>query len=282
MRSPVTLLFVPGHRESMVAKAHQLPADAVVFDLEDSVPPAERDTARALVGETLATWPADGPARPYVRINAPADGILAADAAVVARSAEAGVLIPKVDWPAELDQLAGYPALLGRSLLVSIETPRSLFRVEAFADHPLVSGLFLGSEDLTQALGMRRTAEGAELSWPRFLTVAAARAAGKLAYDSICPEFRDLEVLRNDAEVAAAAGFDGKFAIHPAQLPVIADAFTPDEAEVLRAERIVNAYDAAVAAGRGAVAVDGQMVDPPVAERARALLGRVRLVDGSR
>jgi citrate lyase subunit beta/citryl-CoA lyase len=258
----------------MVANAAQLPADAVVFDLEDSVPPAEREAARALVGKTLENWPAGARTRPFVRINAPSVGALGLDAAVVSCSADAGVLIPKVDVPAELDLLSEYPALMGRELLVSIETPRSLFRIEAFADHPLVSGLFLGSEDLTQALGMRRTVEGTELAFPRLLVVAAARAAGKTAFDTICPEFRDLEILRMDADSAAAAGFDGKFAIHPAQLPVIAAAFTPSDEERARAKRIVAAYDAAVAAGRGAVAVDGQMVDPPVAERARALLKR--------
>lgn len=274
LRNLVTLLFVPGHRESMLAKAPTLPADAIIFDLEDSVPDADRARARELVNQALTLWPADAPARPFVRINAPALDVLELDAAAIPPSSNAGVLIPKVDRPAELDTLANFSALRGRDLLVTLETPRSLFHAEGFADHPAVGGLFLGGEDLTQALGLRRTAAGAELALPRLLVVAAARAAGKAAFDTICPEFRDLEVLQRDAATGADAGFDGKFAIHPAQLPVIAEAFMPSAEELAHAERIVRAYDEAVERGRGAVAVDGQMVDPPVAERARALLAR--------
>lgn len=274
LRNLVTLLFVPGHRESMLAKAPTLPADAVIFDLEDSVPDAERALARELVNRALTLWPADALARPFVRINAPALGVLELDAGAIPPTSNAGVLIPKVDRPEELDALANSPALHGRDLLVTLETPRSLFHAEGFADHPTVGGLFLGGEDLTQALGLRRTAAGAELALPRLLVVAAARAAGKAAFDTICPEFRDLEALRRDAATGADAGFDGKFAIHPAQLPVIAEAFMPSAEELERAERIVRAYDEAVEQGRGAVAVDGQMVDPPVAERARAVLAR--------
>jgi citrate lyase subunit beta/citryl-CoA lyase len=274
LRNLVTLLFVPGHRESMLAKAPTLPADAIVFDLEDSVPEAERARARELVNAALTSWPAASADQPFVRINAPALGMLELDAEAIPPASNAGVLIPKVDRPAELDVLASLPGLRGRALLVSIETPRSLFHVEGFADHPAVGGLFLGSEDLTQALGVRRTAEGAELALPRLLVVAAARAAGKAAFDSICPEFRDLDVLRRDAVTGADAGFDGKFAIHPAQLPIIVDAFMPSAEDLDRAERVVQAFDEAVGHGRAAVAVDGQMVDPPVAERARALLAR--------
>jgi citrate lyase subunit beta/citryl-CoA lyase len=209
-----------------------------------------------------------------VRVNAPALSVLELDAEAIPPASNAGLLIPKVDRPAELDVLASLPRLRGRELLVSIETPRSLFHLEGFADHPAVGGLFLGSEDLTQALGVRRTAEGVELALPRLLVVAAARAAAKAAFDSICPEFRDLDVLHRDAVAGADAGFDGKFAIHPAQLPVIVDAFMPSAAELEHAEHVVRAFDEAVEQGRGAVAVDGQMVDPPVAERARALLAR--------
>lgn len=274
LRNLVTLLFVPGHRKTMLAKAPQLPADAIVFDLEDSVPHGERVRARELVHRVLAEWPSGTVARPFVRVNAPALGMLELDTSAIPDASHAGVLIPKVDRPEELDALAELPALRGRDLLVSIETPRSLFHVEGFADHPATAGLFLGSEDLTQALGVRRTVAGAELALPRLLVVAAARATNKAAFDSICPEFRDLDVLRHDAVTGAEAGFDGKFAIHPAQLPVIAEAFMPSAEELEVAERIVRAYDEAVERGHGAVAVDGQMVDPPVAERARTLLAR--------
>lgn len=270
--APRTLLFIPGHRESMLAKAASAPADAVVFDLEDSVPLSEKATARQLVSALLDNWA--GEPRLYVRINAPRFEMLDEDIAVALRRDDVGVLVPKVDRPVELtgvfDRLRGR----GCEVLVNIETPRSLLRAEEFADTPGVDGLFLGAEDLTQALGMRRTIEGEELAIPRLLVVAAARAASIAAYDTICPEFRDLDVVARDAERASAVGFDGKFAIHPAQLESITRAFTPSDAEIEQARKIVTAYDDAVRSGQGAVAVDGQMIDPPVAERARAILNR--------
>jgi citrate lyase subunit beta/citryl-CoA lyase len=272
--APRSLLFVPGHRESMLAKAATLPADAIVFDLEDSVPLAEKAAARERVGTTLARWSSDGPA-PYIRIRPPALGVVAEDIRVVLSHPSVGVIVPKVDWP---DELGAVIDLLGneRDVIVNIETPRSLLHAEAFADLDGVTGLFLGGEDFTNAIGARRTAQGHELAWPRYLVLVAARAAGVAAYDTICPEFRDLDVLAADCRTAAEAGYDGKFAIHPAQIPAIHAAFTPSTEDTERAQRIVDAYDSAVARGEGAVAVDGQMVDPPVAERARSILRRAQ------
>lgn len=256
----------------MLAKASSLDADAVVFDLEDSVPPAEKSAACERVAGTLARWPSDGPA-PFVRIRPPSAGGLAEDIRVLLTHPSVGAIVPKVDRPEELTPVI---EMLGseRELIVNIETPRSLLHAEAFADLDGVSGLFLGGEDFTNALGARRTAEGTELAWPRYLVLVAARAAGIAAYDTICPEFRDLSILAADCRTAADAGYDGKFAIHPAQIPAIHEAFTPTVDEIEGARRIVEAYDAAVARGEGAIAVDGQMVDPPVAERARGILSR--------
>jgi len=256
----------------MLAKASGLGADAIVFDLEDSVPPSEKAAARERVAGTLAHWPADGPA-PFVRIRPPSAGGVAEDVRVILTHSSAGAIVPKVDWLAEL---APVIEMLGgeREVIVNIETPRSLLHAEAFADLAGVSGLFLGGEDFTNALGARRTVDGTELAWPRYFVLVAARAAGVAAYDTICPEFRNLDILAADCRTAAAAGYDGKFAIHPAQISAIHEAFTPSADEVERARRIIDAFDAAVARGEGAVAVDGQMVDPPVAERARGVLNR--------
>jgi len=258
----------------MLAKAASLGADAIVLDLEDSVPPAEKALARERVTATLARWPSDGPA-PFVRIRPPSADGLADDIRVILTHTGAGVVVPKVDRPDELAQVI--EMLDGtRDVIVNIETPRSLLHAEAFADLDGVTGLFLGGEDFTNALGARRTPEGHELDWARQMVLLAARAAGIDAYDTICPEFRDLATLAADCNNAAAMGYDGKFAIHPAQIPVIHEAFTPSDEEIGRARRIVEAFDAAVARGEGAVAVDGQMVDPPVAERARSLISRAK------
>jgi citrate lyase subunit beta / citryl-CoA lyase len=271
---PRTLLFVPGHRESMVSKAFQRGADAIVFDLEDSVPPNEKTNARRLVSETIHRWPSGAGSRVYVRINSPRFGMLEEDIEVLDVAPVAGVVVPKVDFPVELQAIFERLGNRDRDVIVNIETPRSIMHAEEFARAQGVGGLFLGGEDLTESLGMRRSAEGDELATPRFLLLVACRAAGIAAYDTICPEFRDHETVYRDALHASSMGFDGKFAIHPSQIEPIQRAFTPSDVEVVEARRIVDAFDQAVAEGMAAVAVDGKMIDPPVAERARALLSR--------
>lgn len=271
--SPVTLLFVPGHRESMLRRARQSNADAIVFDLEDSVPPAQKDAARSLVAATLESWDDTLP-RAFVRVNPPRFRMARDDAAVMPASDHVGIVVPKIDVPMELDSLADQPEFRRSPMIVTIETPRSLLGALEIASHRSVCGLCLGGEDLAMNLGMERTLESREFDAARFQMLVAARAAEVWALDVICPEFRDLDVVRRDAERAAAMGLDGKFAIHPAQLDPIRAAFTPSEEELEHARRIVDAYDDAVAEGHGAVNVDGQMIDPPVAERFRTLLSR--------
>jgi len=271
---PRTLLFVPGHRESMVARAFERGADAIVFDLEDSVPPSEKVNARRLVSDTIGTWPSGAAPRVYVRINSPRLKLLEEDIDVLNVAPVAGVVVPKVDFPIELQAIFERLGNRDRDVIVNIETPRSIMHAEEFAKTHGVGGLFLGGEDLTESLGMQRSAEGDELAIPRFLLLDACRAAGIAAYDTICPEFRDPETVYRDALYASSMGFDGKFAIHPSQIEPIQRAFTPSDVEVVEARRIVDAFDQAVAEGMAAVAVDGKMIDPPVAERARALLTR--------
>lgn len=278
---PVSLLFVPGHRERMVAKAREVRAQAVVFDLEDSVPQGEKDAAREQVVSALGNWPEDGPIRPFVRINPPRARALAEDAQVLESNPTAGIVVPKVDRPIELAGLVDHPALRGRELIVTIETPRALLHVEEFADSPLVDGLCLGGEDLAFSMGFERTELAGEFAIPRFLILAACRAAGIGAYDSICPDFRDLSVVERDAATGVRLGFDGKFAIHPAQIDAIHRAFQPSDDELTVAREIVDAYNEAVREGRGAVAVHGQMIDPPVAERYRLLLNRAARLAGT-
>ena len=269
---PRSLLFVPGHRQEMLAKAADRGADAVVLDLEDSVPVAMKDEARQHVAAALANWPAGSPVRRFVRINAPRFGGVDDDLRVLTGHHDVTIVVPKVDHVIELDPVRG--SAEGRDIVVNIETPRSLLHAESFADAIDVTGLFLGGEDLSAAIGLRRTPDGVELQAARWTLLLAARAAGIAAWDSICPEFRDDAPLKRECDMAAAMGFDGKFAIHPAQIPTIHTAFTPSTEDVDNARRIVEAYDAAVTQGIGAVSVDGAMVDPPVAERARAVLAR--------
>lgn len=269
-----SLLFVPGHRAEMHVTALESGADAVVFDLEDSVPAAEKARARELVAGALERYSKERRGRLYVRISSPREGLLDDDIATIAPFSGIGLIVPKIDRAVELQMVFDRLPDRAHDLIVNVETPRALLTIQEISDTAGVGGLFLGGEDLTESLGMVRTAGSIELSVPRFLMVVASRAAGIAAYDTVCPEFRDLDVVRSDATTAASMGFDGKFAIHPAQIEPINQAFTPGENEIAEAQRIVEAFDAAVREGHGAVAVDGKMIDPPVAERARNLLAR--------
>lgn len=257
----------------MLEKASSITADAVVFDLEDSVAPATKPEARKLVRATLDSRSSDLP-QAFVRLNAPSSGMLTDDASVIADHPDVGIVITKVDRPAALERLRDIDALRDRTTIVTIETPRALLDALAIAEHPLVDGIALGGEDLALAVGMRRTSAGDELDYARLQVLLAARAAGIAAFDAICPEFRDGEIVRHDAERAARMGFDGKFAIHPGQLDAIHAAFRPSTEELKWAKRVVDAYDAALDDGQAAVQVDGQMIDPPIAERYRKLLAR--------
>ncbi len=257
----------------MINKAASLEADAIIFDLEDSVPLKLKQEARALVVSTLATWPKES-GTPYVRINSPGSSLSIADLAALEPFQAAGIVVPKVDRVADLQPVFDLVKTSGQHVIVSIETPLSLLHIESFAQHELIQGLFLGGEDLATALGMRKSSSNTELDQARFQILIAARAYGKQVFDTICPEFRDVDVLWQDARRAEAMGFDGKFAIHPAQLPVIHEAFQISESEAQLLREIVNTYDQAVREGHGAVEVNGQMIDPPVAERARTRLAR--------
>lgn len=187
----------------MLAGAAARPADAIVFDLEDSVAPDEKANARERVSAILRAWPSDAPA-PCVRINSPRRGEVEQDLAVVLAHPASSVLIPKVDRPEEIH---GVLAAVGaRDVMINIETPRALLRALDFADLAGVTALFLGGEDLTLELGMQRTAGSSELLSARFMLLCAARAAGIAAYDTICPDFRDLSVVEADSITAMQMG----------------------------------------------------------------------------
>jgi len=193
-----------------------------------------------------------------------------------------GIMLPKADRP---EQVFYLEALLRDAeadagiepgklkLMLVIESARGLLKAyETAKASPRTIALQLGAEDYTTDLGIERTVDGAELAYPRGVIAVAARAAKLLAFDTVYPSLHDEAGLVREALAARALGFQGKFAIHPAQIEPINRAFTPTAAQVERARATVTAYDAAVAQGLGAVQVAGQMVDAPVVQRARDLL----------
>lgn len=272
-----SMLFVPGTRHDRFAKAMNAGADAVVFDLEDSVEAGQKQKARSLVAEFLGT---PGPeALRLVRLNSvhTADGEADLEFFSGARGFD-GVLLPKVETAGAVELVArvfARHAPLGAvpPLLLLLETPRAILRAAeiAAADAP-VAALLFGAEDLTASLAVERTTDGEELSFARAQIALAAAAAGAEAIDAVFTDLHDGESLRRDCQRARAVGFRGKMAIHPRQVEVINNVFTPAAAEVDRATRVIEAYEAAQAAGEGVSTLDGRMVELPVVRRARRTL----------
>ena len=272
-----SILFVPGTRQDRFAKAMNAGADAVVFDLEDSVEAGQKPRARALVAEFLAT-PRAGALR-LVRFNAVQTPDGEADLELFGGTqGYDGVLLPKVDTAAAAELVARTlarraPSGAAPPLLLLLETPRAILRAaEIAAAAAPVAALLFGAEDFTASLAVERTIDGEELSFARAQIALAAASVGADAIDAVCTDLNDADSLRRDCQRARALGFRGKMAIHPRQVEVINDVFTPAAADVDRARRLIDAYEVGRAAGHGVTTMDGRMIELPMVERARRTL----------
>lgn len=274
-------LFVPGGRPELFAKALAGEADALSFDLEDSVIASRKDEARGLVGAFLRSGSAQGTTKLLiVRCNAPDSGHYLADLEAVLSPALGLLNLPKIESVASLraaiapigplEEKLGLHAPV--RLLVTIETPAGLRNAAAIAAaDPRVAGLQLGLGDLFEPYGIDRRAS-ANLHAAQFALRMAAAEAGVFAIDSAWAGINDAAGFEAEARSAHALGFIGKSCIHPSQVPLAHAVFTASEKELAFARRVVDAARAAEAAGHGAVSVDGQMIDLPYLRRAQALL----------
>ena len=276
-----SLLFVPGNRSNMLEKALGFTPDAYVPDMEDSVPWEEKDNARGVVASFLSRL-AEG-RRPIIpRVNSLDTGLMESDLEAVVGPSVYGVSVGKVDSAEDIQRIstvieqleakAGVEA--GRVKLVPwIETAAAIINAyQICSASSRVVGVAFGAEDFTNDMGIERTDEEAEVAYPRSVICVAARAAGVLALDTPYFSFRDAEGLRQNAKAARGRGFRGKFAIHPSQIEVINEAFSPTPEEIEEARRVVAAFEEARDQGRGSTSLDGKVVDVPVFRRAQGLL----------
>lgn len=264
-----SLLYVPANVERFVARAHERGADAVILDLEDSVEEGSKDAARAALAAAVARL--ERAARVLVRINrGPRMG---EDLRAAWRAGAAGIVLPKACGPAAIDALLSeLPAGAEMPVLPIIEDAAGMLDARAIASHPAVLALSLGAEDFATATGGQPAPDVLRL--PKLLVHYAAKAEGKLSLGMLrsTVDFTDTEALNDAAIEAARFGFDGASCIHPKVVSFLNAAFTPAEAEVARARRIVSAAGDAARAGRGAFMLDGAFVDLPVLDRARRVL----------
>lgn len=270
-----SFLFVPGDRPERFAKALASGADAVILDLEDAVAPAARAGARAAMRTAWPALAADERARILVRINAAGTAWHGDDAALVAELGAqglGGMLLAKAEGAEALAALARTAP--GVALVPLVETGAGLDALDAIARAPQVLRLALGHIDLQSDLGIACGPGEEEIAPARWDLLRASRRAGLAPpIDGVSTETRDAERIATDAARSLRMGFGGKLCIHPAQVPVVHQVFTPSAEEQAKARRIV---EAAEAAGGAVCMLDGKMVDAPVIALARRVLARVR------
>ena len=267
-----SLLFAGATRPDLIAKLPRAGADAVIVDLEDSVPEDRKAEARAALPELVAGAAGDGGVRVMVRINGSATPWHEADLAAVAALPLAGVLHPMVE---RAEELAATRALLpeGVLLVAGLESARGVSDAAAILTGGAGAAYF-GAEDFTVDMGGRRTAGGQEVLFARSQVALAARLAGVPAIDSVVVDFRDDAGFDADAELGRAIGYRGKLCIHPGQVERANRAFGASPEEVARARALIAAWEAGVAEGRGAVNFEGTMVDLPIVRMAMETLSR--------
>jgi citrate lyase subunit beta/citryl-CoA lyase len=276
MSEPRSWLFVPADSERKITKALDSDADAIIFDLEDSVAPAMKAVARDVLKSLLKR---SGGPQWWIRVNPLASAYLREDLELLGIADIHGIVLPKAESGADVIQLAHRTGSIPIHAIVT-ETAASLFGLLSYRDprSPLAA-MSWGAEDLSAALGASSKYDASgDLSFTyklaRTLCLAGAVAAGVQPVDGVFADFRDEDGLRAEAEAARREGFTGKLAIHPAQVPVINAAFTPSGEDVRHAEEIVAAFEAHPDAG--VLSVGGKMVDRPHLVQARRVLERAR------
>lgn len=270
-----SVLYIPGARERALEKARDLPADAIIFDLEDAVAVDEKENARTLLARKLAEG-GYGARMRIVRINGLDSPWGRADAAAFAGSAADAILVPKVASPADLDAVAALVPDL--PLWAMLETPAGVLNAAAIAAHPRLEGVVMGTNDLAKDLSARVGPRRAELLTALQLCLLAARAHGLAIIDGVFNAFRDAEGLAHECAQGRDMGFDGKTLIHPAQIEVANTAFAPSETEIELARRQISAFEEATSAGQGVAVVDGRIVENLHVATARELLTRAEAI----
>jgi len=290
MRNIRSFLFIPGDSEKKLGKADAAGADALIFDLEDAVAPANKPMARQLVPAFLRDRPSSKrKSQLWVRINPLDSGLALMDLAAVVAARPDGLMLPKANGPEDVLKLSHYLDALEaqtgiapqsiKILPVATETAIAPFRLGDYASAGLTRllGITWGAEDLAAAIGASTNVDAAghwalTYQMVRSLTLLAARAAGVQAVDTLYVNFKDEAGLRAASRASRAEGFTGRVAIHPAQVAAINESYMPSPEEIAHAQRVIAAFDAAP--GAGTVGLDGNMIDIPHLKQAQGVLAQ--------
>jgi citrate lyase subunit beta/citryl-CoA lyase len=267
----------------MVQKVITFGADAVILDLEDAVPMAEKAATRGRIKAALLGYPTARSCNTYVRVNSLDTGLTADDVRGIVCPALDGIILPKVESADELRAgeavIGGIEAEVGfpsghLDLIPIIETAKGVLNAQSIASAGTrVRRLAFGAGDFTLDLGVHWVGDCPAIMLPRMLLPVISRAAGlEPPFDTVYQDIRDLDGLRKETETAKALGFQGKMCIYPAQVAVVNEIFSPTDAETAYARKVIEAFHVAAAQGHASCAVDGKMIDYPLAERAKRVL----------
>lgn len=279
------MLYIPGNNPSMLRDAHIYGPDSLMFDLEDSVSPREKDAARALVFHALKYIDYGGIER-VVRVNALDAPTGVEDVFAVVAAGVDIIRLPKTDSAADIAEadrvIAAAELRSGREpgsvgLLAAIESARGILAAREIAvASPRLVGIAIGAEDFVTDLHTTRSPEGFEILGARSILVMAARAAGIMAFDTVFSNVADEEAFLRETRLAKQLGFDGKSVIHPSQVALVHSVYTPTPDEITKSRRVIAAAREAEERGSGVVALDGKMIDKPIVERALRILALAR------
>jgi len=276
-----SVLYIPASKARALEKARSLPVDAIIFDLEDAVAVDEKANARALLVETLAEG-GFGARAQIVRVNGMDTDWGADDLAAMLEVGPQAVLLPKVESPAQVGQLAdrldAHPACAQTQIWAMMETPRGILDARAIAGAPRMAGFVMGTNDLAKDLGARPRADRLPMQMALQTCLAAARAEGIACIDGVYNAFRDLRGLRAECEQGRDLGMDGKTIVHPAQIDIANEVFAPSDEEIALARRHIDAFEAARARGEGVAVVDGRIVENLHVATARATLAQAEAI----
>lgn len=269
-----SLLFAPAVRPDFLKRLPERGADGVVIDCEDATPAGAKEQARANVRSVGPEIVGRG-SQVFVRINAVASAWFEADVAEGLVKGLAGVVVPKLESLAQVERVeealrrAGHRSL---GVLAGIETALGVADARPLLAHPRIGAAYFGAEDFVADMGGVRTRDSQEVLYGRSQVALAARLAGVPVLDQVVTDFKDDALFRSECADARALGYRGKLCIHPQQVALANAAFVPSPEEIDHARRLLEAYEAASASGVAAIDFEGQMVDEPLASRARQVL----------
>lgn len=276
-----SVLYIPGSKPRALDKARRLPADAIIFDLEDAVAPEEKPAARATLAATLAEG-GYGARSLLVRVNGADTPWGAGDLEALLPVGPEAVLLPKVESVAQVAAVAARldaaPACRDTAIWAMMETPRGIQNAAAIARAPRMAGLVMGTNDLAKELNCRFRPDRLAMQMALQTCLMAARAAGIPCIDGVYNAFRDGAGLRAECEQGRDLGMDGKTLIHPDQLAIANEVFAPSADEIDLARRQIAAFETAMAAGQGVAVLDGRIVENLHVETARRILAQAETI----